>query len=311
MDLELKNIGQTLAIGGFAVFGLFHLINLCKPSWKSKLTSLLTGDQKFPKAAMLLALIFAVGMLVEDISKNFMAERWRVAGILYTPFDTDKQLLLKSLFEVKSSSGPYVLQQKPLYKDLMEVEHDNKYFLKHSADITKIIETGKIIDESKKTVHPDCFKEKPDCFEVDMHSVGDEKGHLRVAVAGMFYAAKNRVYAEENYFNELREIVARINFARSIIFICLLCSACYLLLWLICLLAGMKSRFLPKLNFKFFRNLNSDIQPVRMNMGLIFFFFLAYLLGAVLAGIAYKSESRENNERVFGYYTSIVANKRG
>ena len=132
MDLELKNIGQTLAIGGFAIFSFFHLVGYIKASWKSHLTSLFAGDQKFPKAAMLLALIYAAGMLVEDASKNVTMERWRVISIL----DTDKELLLKSLFErVDSSSEQYTLQPNPLYQDLMSVGHNDSYFTKHSDKI--------------------------------------------------------------------------------------------------------------------------------------------------------------------------------
>lgn len=302
MELDLKNIGQTLAIGGFTIFGLFHLISLCKASWKSKLTSLFTGDQKFPRATMLLALIFVVGMLVEDISKNFTAERWSVAKIFYIPFDTDKQLLLRSLFEVDSSSEQYILRPKPLYVDLMSVEHDNLYFTNHSKKIIDIQKAENPID-IQKAENSKAFL--IGSFKVDRKSVDNEDGALRVAVSGMFYAAKNRVYMDGNYFSELREIVARINFARSIIFICLLYFVGYLLALLIWFLAWMKFRFLPdKLDFKFFHSL------LAVNVRLVSLFLLAYLVGAVLAGIAFRSESRENNQRVLGYYTSIIANSK-
>jgi hypothetical protein len=232
-------------------------------------------------------------MLVEDLSKSFTAERWDVAYAFYIPIDKDKQLLLRSLFEVDSSSGQYILRPEPLYNDLMSVAPGDVNFTNYSKRIEEIIHESKQPDGR---------------FSVNRKSLEEKDGDLRVAVAGMFYAAKNRVYAEVNYFNELREIVTRINFSRSITFICLIYSFTCLLLWLICFLAWAKSRFLRhKLKSKFFRKLSPVAQTMRMNVWWFVFFFLAYFAGAVLAGFAFRNESRENNQRVFGYYTSIIA----
>jgi hypothetical protein len=45
MDLALKDLGQTLAIGVFTVFGLLYLATLCKRSWKARISAILN---KYP-----------------------------------------------------------------------------------------------------------------------------------------------------------------------------------------------------------------------------------------------------------------------
>jgi len=80
MDLELKHIGQTLAVGGFFIFSLFQLIRIFHPSWVSGITSLASG-QKLYESAMILAIVFAAGILVEDVSKNVVSERTKISDV--------------------------------------------------------------------------------------------------------------------------------------------------------------------------------------------------------------------------------------
>ncbi len=136
MNLELKQIGQTLAIGGFTIYGLFQLIILIKPSWASRFAFLTTG-QKLHESAMILAIVFAAGILVEDVSKNAVSERSIISKSANYILYTEKQLRLESLFDVSFYSNNYMLvKPQPIYKDLMFIAHKDSIFKLHSTRIS-------------------------------------------------------------------------------------------------------------------------------------------------------------------------------
>ena len=277
MDLELKNLGQTLAIDGFVIFGLFSIVSIFKPDWASGLRLFSDRDHKLHESAMILALIFATGILAEDVSKNSIPESvGESAALSYLEF-TDEVSLLKNLFEVRHHSKDHLeIKPKPVYIDLMDVANTDQYFTNHSnrikACITNNYDFNQIVGENK-------IKE------------------LQFAVKGIYYVAKNRVYRESNYFNELQDIKTRVDFSSSLGLICLIYAICYLLLGVISL---FPSRWTSKLG------------QAREKRSLIAGLFVAYLIGILLTGISFRSETKNYNLRVFGYYTSIIAdNKEG
>lgn len=278
MELELKDLGQTLAIGGFTVFGLVYLLSLLKPSWSAVFTSLSFDSNKFYQSAMLAALVFAAGILVEGVSKNSSAERWSGADLFNYILDTDKELRLRSLFTVHEYAQDHVdFTPNPIYEDLTSIHSNDQSFTKH-------------LDVIKSYTAPCPGKEPKDCIRV---SGLDHVKNLQKAVNGIYYAAKNRDYQEGNYFNELRGIENRFDFARSLAFLCLIFTTCYLLLGLLC-------STLPK------RRL---LVEARSKRKVIFVIFLAYLLGVFLARTSFRSETINYNLRVFGYYASIISNR--
>ena len=114
-DLELKHLGQTLAIGGFAIYALVHLLRACGIQWilnficlpdqeasstisdkkiheekaykesttaqpDKEVTSTKPEEKRAPffkleTTAIYLALLLASGIIVEDLSKNIVASR--------------------------------------------------------------------------------------------------------------------------------------------------------------------------------------------------------------------------------------------
>lgn len=115
MDLELKRLGQTLAIGGFAIYALVHLLRACGIQWilnficlpdqeadstisdkkdhdsqaKNESAAASPGKEgtsrkievkkasffKLETTAIYLALLLASGIIVEDLSKNIVTGR--------------------------------------------------------------------------------------------------------------------------------------------------------------------------------------------------------------------------------------------
>lgn len=285
MDLALKDLGQTLAVGVFTVFGLVYLATLCKRSWKARISVILTSSHKLYLSGMILALVFAVGVLVEDVSKNYTAERvddsviFNISSTIFNfVVDTDKELRLRSLFVVHDSSDNYIeLSHTPIYDSLMAVSHKDQIFIMHKNSLTNI-PTSPCISE----------KEEETCKRVNDKTEMKKQAN---ATNQIYYDAKNRVYHENTYFTELQEIEKRVNFARSLTFLCLIYSLLFSVVAILC--------WLPW-KWKF-------ISTVRKKRKFIVLIFGIYVLGILLARISFRSETINYNLRVFGYYISITS----
>jgi hypothetical protein len=273
MDLELKHLGQILAIGGLIVFGFFHLISLISPSWRTKATFLSANGQKLYESAVILALVFAAGILADDTSQIISVQRWQSTAF-YDLLDRGKKLLLKNLFEVDHHEKEVIhIKPQPLYEDLQNITHKDKTFIKYYEQVKTILKLNETPENQYKIS-------------------GEEIAALEAAVRSMYYAAKNIVYRNGNYFNELQEIKTRVDFTRSLVIVCVIYLPCYLVLGVWC--------FLPD-------KLSSIIGAARAKRNLILALILLYGVGIFLAGYSWKIEERSYNLRVFGYYASIVA----
>ncbi len=285
MDLAIKDLGQTLAVGVFAIFGLVFLCALSRRSWKDEIFKFLSSEHKFYQTALALVVVFATGVLVEDISKNFAAERVddsAIFNITSTTFnflvDTDKELRLRSLFTVHYSSAQEIeLSEAPIYANLMAVNDKNQYVLKNKVILTAIPVSSCIHNGSISS----CKRIQGEAQIKDQANAANQ----------LYYGAKNRVYRESTYFTELQEIEKRINFARSLTFLCLVYALLFGLLILINLLP---ERWV----------LTPTARTKRKLIGLVFGF---YLLGILLGRLSFRSETISYNLRVFGYYISVIS----
>ncbi len=285
MDLALKDLGQTLAVGVFAVFGLVYLATLCKPSWKARVSSILNNSHKLYQFGMILALVFAVGVLIEDVSKNYTAERvddsiiFNISSTIFNYIvDTDKALRLRSLFSVHHFSDNYIeFSPAPVYESLKIVNHKDPRFIRNKNILTDI-PTLPCVDEKKIET---CQRVKG---QTEIKKQAD-------AINQIYYDAKNRVYKENTYFTELQEIEKRVNFARSLTFLCLIYSFIFLVFVVLC--------FLP-LKVKF-------ISTAWAKRKFIVLIFGIYVLGTFLARASFRSETFNYNLRVFGYYISLIS----
>jgi hypothetical protein len=234
---------------------------------------------------MILALVFAVGVLVEDVSKNYTAERvddsviFNISSTIFNfVVDTDKELRLRSLFVVHDSSDNYIeFSPAPVYESLVAINHKDQIFTMHITSLINIPSSPCISEKEKKT-----------CKRVDGETEMKKQAN---AVNQIYYDAKNLVYHENTYFTELQEIEKRVNFARSLTFLCLIYSLLFSVVAILC--------WLPwKWEF---------ISSVRKKRKFILLIFGIYVLGIFLARISFRSETINYNLRVFGYYISTTS----
>lgn len=112
MDLELKQFGQTLAIGGLLVYSLQYIFRVLAIP-KSIIPRFLSAEEgkgeetprdSIQKAAISFALILACGIVAEDISKEFSAGRAEknLSCVFDYFIDRDSELRTRSLYEIDS-----------------------------------------------------------------------------------------------------------------------------------------------------------------------------------------------------------------
>jgi len=83
MDLEIKQLGQTLAVGALSLIGLYLLLRCFlkrgtpEDKKKHEIEGQVPGehDFKFLFSAIYLSMIFSFGILMENLSKNVAARR--------------------------------------------------------------------------------------------------------------------------------------------------------------------------------------------------------------------------------------------
>ena len=206
MDLELKHLGQTLAVGGFAVFMALYLVRSFFPSFAARLFAK-SDKLSVQHVALLFALALAAGILLEDFSKHYAARRSGLKNdVLEMILDSDKELRLRSLFDVPEA-GPDRLEVKPraIAMELAKVKGRNQSVENYLESIHKITRSW----EANKKQAGD--NPPPPVVIQGRNAVEAFEG----AANGVYYEAKNRVYREATYFTELSEISNRMDFTRS------------------------------------------------------------------------------------------------
>lgn len=117
---------------------------------------------------------------------------------------------------------------------------------------------------------------------------------VRDSVRRLWYNAKNRVYREHEYYEEIERMESRLDFSRTITVVSLLAvfaSVAFIFIGEIVALLNRRGREIP---------LAKSWRRASWLRTLIF------LLIYCCATIAYTRESLEINKRVFGYYSSML-----
>lgn len=294
MELEIKHLGQTLAVGGVAIYSVLFLLRTIQHPWiptffarrKTPPASAVgavippapsassTPKVPFQRQVVVLTLILAAGILLEDWSKHYAAGRTSLKDniLLNWILDHDRELRLRSLFDVvETNDKQTVLKPRPLANELLESTQTRKVQTYYQAVKLMVDPAGN----------------KP--AQITIPAADVEK--LQSAINGMFYDAKNRVYQQDNYFSELTEISNRADFTRALSFLFLLLCGLYLIF-------GILS-FIPPIA----RRLHIDKSERHTIVVLTVLFFA----GMWLSSTVYRIETYSYDARVFGY--SLVLDK--
>lgn len=153
------------------------------------------------------------------------------------------------------------------------------------------LRTRALFDAEKGTLTP-LGRVLYDQGSLQRHGLHTAVDHGSVANS-LYYVAKNTVYRNANYFQELTVVQARIDFLRSLALMSMSLFAIGVLLLLI---------FLHKSRPVFIHSCATV--PVKARRA--FLLILAHLAIGLLSLVSFGREEGEFNDRVFGYYSTLV-----
>ncbi|MBK7705870.1 MAG: hypothetical protein IPN69_02715 [Acidobacteria bacterium] len=225
------------------------------------------------RLAVFIGLSFGVGILAEDVSYKFVDNELPFG--LESKYDTRLKVLVEESPELKFSH---------LAKDLAT----NAAFLRIDA------ERGAELNEWVKT---DGKCEKCGALGID---------EVKSAIVKLYYHAKNRVYLQANYYDEMRKIQSRADFARSIAVISFINVAMFFGIMIVMCIDKhlMKNRIINFMRERLGAKPFASLRAVEYQKAAATFVTLLAVLA--LSSWAYDKESREYNKRAFGYYSTSL-----
>jgi hypothetical protein len=251
---SLYEVSATLALGGFFLFGLLVIVEVGK---KEVISTFLNTYQipKFFATWLGFSLTFISGVFLEEMSDRAV-ER---LPFLFQPLGVEERIKAHAILETRGLDSRLRAHRAyrryaPCVLNDEEVKRIEKYLDS---------EPGATLAEFS---------------EFDQTRIE----HL---VANLFYEAKNTVYQEATYFEELSEIERRIKFLRGF------ALACFLLFFFIVVVGSIRA-----LTKK--RKLFSVTIPAAI---LLLILFLA-------ARYTYTKQEEGYTKRIFGYFLVIDKN---
>ena len=279
MDLELNEAGMTFLVGALTILSIVALLyaftgRTIIPAAKKDDAPPLPSEG--PPAALLtgmfIGLSFALGLLIEDAAYKFHDP------FLYRPLN-----LWRDVFGRSTNRGDLKAEiaRGVLFRTIPETRPERKSL---GDDVCR----GDLFRAALQPL--DSPVAAWACDGLPLPGVRGEEARYRAvdgAVMAAFYFAKNRVYREPNYFNELRRIQSRLEFSRTVATLTFGAAAVALAALLYAALT--------------FRREGARRRVIAAAVA------LAVFMGVhALAYLAYVQESEEFQKRVFGYYASML-----
>lgn len=208
MNWNLEGFGATLVVGAYLLLGFAAVLFVFKGCNPYKLID--NRRQVFPGdlGALALGLCLAAGMLMEDVS-NIYVDELGVAGRVEPCWVRRTPLSWVSLLFL----DPRMPSEGHLRADALY----NRAKLKGTSLGRLVAELGgtpaDTMDHANcrdgTYIAEDLLRSKRDCLSAC------EAAALEGYATKIYYYAKNTVYAEETYYDDMQQVQIRIDFARS------------------------------------------------------------------------------------------------
>lgn len=278
MDLDLKELSQSIAVGGFVVFACFYLVGVCRAAWAPKIPKLTGSKLQLHQAAAVAVFLYAVGSIVEQISETIASGRspGAVSDVFTWVLDSKRELRFRSMFEATETKDGISIRSRNVYKTISQSfaeADDNQSVVRRINSVNEIIPP----DDTPK------FLSNSGVAPLTANTLQDRLDEF-------FFLAKNRVFQNDNYNHELRDMERRIMFIRSTTFVAIIAGFVYSLFFITSLIpiVARTAHVTKKEQVRLLILILLDV---------LFVWFLS---------IAYESSSTEYNLRVFGYYRSLI-----
>lgn len=307
MDIGIKELGITLMVGAFTILGFEAILHYF---FDKQLTGFFQGklgletestsdeDHEKPKSggkgkkdkdqtitvAVFLGLAFAIGIIAEDLSYKYVDSvqiPFKTIPSKILPDDLIHKLDLPSKYDSRISTLVETFTEKPKPQWLaVDLARSGAFFLTDP-------DNGLTVQQWMQSPTPCTPVENatPTCPSI---------GQIQNSILKLYYYAKNRVYADQNYYDELKKIQARIEFSRSLSLIAFVYFSLAVLMAVILFLWTLAKRG---------SNKPGHFRPGWFKISVV----VGILCGIYVLGTwAYERESDEFNKRTFGYFSSML-----
>ncbi len=234
-----------------------------------------------------LILIYAVGQLIEDVSDNLIDNRDSLGGIsrvLSSTVPSEPNIRLKTIVNFSESGteltklGDELFQEKGLLQEaILKVE-------------SKIH-----VDQDSLLNYPEFYLGGQD--EHQFRTLGIQR-----IINSIYFRAKNWCYSQDNYFQELELIQARVDFSRSTYVILIF----FLLVSLLVLI--LQSIFLVRRKKPLAGELKKQKNVERKQVLYCILIALSFIF---ISRFAYVITEQNFDKRAVGYYLSHVEENKG
>lgn len=231
MELDLKEIGQTLAVGALLGFGVWLMVVLFSRVWLVSwihrylfipVQGLFHGKEvNVFMGAVFLALIFAFGITLEDLSKDIAAVR---PPYLEWPYESwlpsDRQMRMDALFSrvsppLGNTAWKQVDKAVPMYVTVKELTEqlvsENIQTLtsnRYGPPLTEQLKSRPITEPGTDPLHAE-----------RSYWISSTADRLADIASQTYYQAHNELYVSHpETQDELRRLETRMDFARALFF---------------------------------------------------------------------------------------------
>jgi hypothetical protein len=285
MQLDFGQMSQTIAIGALTFFGIVlitfdvgkvHTVIKDILLWKDVKPWI--KELRFLSSAVFLALIFALGILIEDVSKDLAARPKSILSMsrgdryLETAFPSEQSVRAKMVYELESETDEFFrLSPGRIMLEMLRFD-----VFSHQ------------IDSMSQRLNRHFHQHIDDYENQNVRYTREDVRVLEAATIFVYYHAKNTLYGKATYFEELGKIGSRLDFARSL-----------LLLGIFLFGAGLIHFLWVFMNWSFHKQPRPRLS-LRIPV-LLLFFVLVWLSGRT----AYNAEQNNLNSRVWGYFATL------
>jgi hypothetical protein len=330
MDLGIKELGITLMIGAFTILGADAILHYfldwgftgffedgLRARKRKEQAENAGGSKKKDENEQTMAIVvfigfaFGVGIIAEDLSYRYVdSENLQVRSIpakifpasIVTRFDlpSEETDLVSTLVESLKKPNP-----SPLTRDLADNHAFQMVDKSTPVDSDGTAENPAALETRGEKIEKWILDGQKRCKPHEKTPGEEIKGcpspkEIQGAFKDLYYYAKNTVYAQSEYYEELRRIQTRLEFTRSLAMLAFMYFAVVLAVGIVLLVWHMA---------KSSRNSESRDQVRQLR-------FRIPAMAAVMFGIyfmsiwAYTRETDAFNKRVFGYLSTTLVSKR-
>jgi hypothetical protein len=306
LEFELSGFAVTFAIGGLV--GLLIWFAIC--AWREALgvpayIRLFTQQGWFAKTFAVVGIV-SMGMLAEDLSNKYVDTDELPFRIL--PMMSEDEAKRFALF----GRDPKLLEPSPLAVSVARVGALSKYGGTYGHFVERLILDRAEGEHWFGRCQRDTLTDQPPSDAP--HPCDLDVRKLQRLTKPVYYAAKNAVYRIPEYYDELKRIQMRIDFARSIALLSTASAVmtCLVLalkaIWVMCVryrrssTKSARARAVqPGSKISTERSTPTILKSIKVAIPGLIVAAVLYLCGV----LAYSSEEREFNVRVFGYFASL------